>query len=194
MTMKLILVLPVILLTQLLSAQSSVEDSQDRIYWSKNYTLEWIDFVATPPETNSAAALSSIALPYSVESYSDGKTIIQINTCFVKSKSWVIPKHKNNLLLQHEQLHFDIAELNRRKIVKAISEASMTIESVNVVVNNILAQFWSEDYKFMQEQYDSESNYSLYIKKQIEWNKKVAEELEALKDYKYTEIVLQLNQ
>ncbi len=194
MTMKLILALPFILWAGLLHSQSSSEDTHDRIYWSKNYTLEWIDFIAEAPQTKSAAALSSLALPYSVESYSDGKTVIQINACFVKSKSWVVPKHKNNLLLQHEQLHFDIAELNRRKIVKAITEASMTIESVNVVINAILEQFWSEDYKLMQEQYDSDSNYSLYIKKQIEWNNKVAEELEALEDYKYTEIVLQLDQ
>lgn len=171
-----------------------IDSTQDRIYWSKNYTLEWIDFTGIPPQTETSAALSNIALPYSVQSFSDGKVVVNINTCFIKSKSWVIPKHKNNLLLQHEQLHFDIAELNRRKIVKAISEADVNEENVELVMNTILKQYWAGDYKEMQEKYDQESNFSRFIKKQIEWNKYIAEELEKYNDSRFTEITINVKQ
>lgn len=180
------------LFTFIVNGQDS-DSADDRIYWSKNYTLEWLDFQGTPPQTESSAALSSLAIPYGVETYSDGRIVININSCFVKSKSWVIPKHKNNLLLQHEQLHFDIAELNRKKIVKAITDADLTLENVETVINSILRKYWAEDYKHMQEQYDRESNFSRFISKQIEWNKKIAEELELYKEYKYTEITLNVN-
>ncbi len=190
--MKIRLVSLFFLFTIVVNGQDS-ESAKDRICWSKNYTLEWLDFQGTPPETESSAALSSLAIPYEVETYSDGRIVININSCFVKSKSWVVPKYKNNLLLQHEQLHFDIAELIRRKMVKAITDADLTLENAEIVINSILRKFWSEDYKRMQEQYDRESNFSRFIRKQIEWNKTIAEELELYKAYKYTEITLNVN-
>lgn len=168
------------------------DDKHDHIYWNKTFTLEWDDFQGVPPESKTSAALSNIAIPYGFETYSDGRVTININACFIKSKSWVIPQFKNNLLLQHEQLHFDIAELIRRKIVKALIDADITVDNAEAVMKSIMKHYWAGEYKKMQEQYDAESNFSRFIGKQIEWNKKIAVELEKFEDYRYTELTLGL--
>lgn len=168
------------------------DEKNDHIYWSKTFTLEWSDFQGTPPESQESAALSNIAIPYGFETYSDGRVTVNINACFIRSKSWVVPKFKNNLLLQHEQLHFDIAELIRRKIVKALIEADVTVDNAEAVMKSIMKHYWAGEYKKMQERYDAESNFSRFISKQIEWNNEVAEELEKYDAYKYTELTLGL--
>jgi signal recognition particle GTPase len=170
------------------------EEKNDHIYWNKTFTLEWTDFQGVPPDTKSSAALSNIAIPYGFETYSDGRVTINVNACFIKSKSWSIPKFQNNLLLQHEQLHFDIAELIRRKIVKALIDADITVDNAEAVMKSIMKHYWAGEYKQLQEQYDAESNFSRFISKQIEWNNKIAEELEKLDAYKYTELTLGLKQ
>ena len=174
-----------------LTAQESTDDS-NRIYWNNWYKLEWSDFQASPKEETTVAALSSIGLPYSYSTDGEGVLNLTINVCFIKNESWSKPAEQNDLLLQHEQIHFDIAELHRRMIVKAILEANFTKENYKEKLNEIINQIWRRDYKLMQRRYDKDTNFSNVIKEQINWNKYVSQQLRNLKDFNYTEVEVSL--
>ncbi|MEQ8908328.1 MAG: hypothetical protein RIC95_03990 [Vicingaceae bacterium] len=175
-------------------AQDTTDQKGDlnRIYWSDWYRLEWNDFQGEVEGDESVAALSSIALPYNLTSDGEGEVIVDVNVCFIKDESWAKEKQKNTVLLQHEQLHFDIAELHRRKVIKALLEANLTKDNYRDRIHNIMARFWKKQYREMQERYDKETNYSQFFKGQIEWNKFIEQELRNYADYTYTELKLSL--
>tara|TARA_B100001109_G_scaffold255898_1_gene262762 strand:+ start:21025 stop:21627 length:603 start_codon:yes stop_codon:yes gene_type:complete len=185
-----------LLVASLIQAQTQdsleVIKSLNRIYWNDWYRLEWNDFQAEAEEDKSIAALSSIALPYSLSSDGEGTLVVTINVCFVKDESWSIEEEQNNVLLQHEQLHFDIAELHRRKVVKALLKANMTKDNYKETVENIMARVWKKQYREMQNQYDIETNYSQVFKAQIQWNKFIEQELRNYEEYTFTEVNLSL--
>lgn len=101
------------------------------------------------------------------------------------NKSW---KHRENLgtyLLQHEQGHFDIAELYARKLRKDISEAerspkhsSHTKEWFSSVYVHTISKLWQ-----CQRKYDRQTKHSKNREMQRKWNKKIAKELAELKDF-----------
>jgi hypothetical protein len=166
--------------------------STDRIYWSEWYQLEWEDFYAEPLENEKVAALSSIGLPYSYSTDGEGSIIIKINVCFIKNESWSKVERQNNVLLQHEQLHFDIAELHRRKIVKRLLELEFTKEIYRELLDQAIEQLWSNAYRSMQDKYDEETNFSRIFKEQINWNKFVSQELRNFEDFTFTEVEVSL--
>lgn len=169
-------------------------DTEDinRIYWNDWYRLEWSDFMAEPQDRATVAALSSIGLPYRYTTDGEGELNLSINVCFIKNESWSKEDQRNNLLLQHEQIHFDIAELHRRKIVKAVLDANFTKSNYKETLAEIIDRVWKKDYKEMQNKYDKETNYSKVIKEQINWNKFVNQHLRNYEDYTFTEIKVSL--
>ncbi len=172
-------------------AQDTTEVS-DRIFWNDWYRLEWSDFQGTPERTEKVAALSSIALPYSYSTDGEGAMTVKINVCFLESSSWSIDELENKVLLQHEQLHFDIAELHRRMIVKELVSVEFTKKNYKEKLDEIVNKNWLESYRLMQDKYDKETNFSRVFKKQIEWNKFVAQQLRNLEDYTFTEVEVSL--
>ena len=191
---KLLVLLIGILLSSfgVIEAQDNDEDKLNRIYWSDWYRLEWSDFIGEADEGATVAALSSIGLPYKYASDGEGELKLSIDVCFLKKESWSKVDLRNNLLLQHEQIHFDIAELHRRKIVKAVLEASFTKKNYKETLKGIINKIWKEDYKVMQDKYDKESGFSKIIKEQINWNKFIDQELKNYKEYSFNELELSL--
>ena len=190
---KLYLILAIVFVCSLgaIQAQDKTVDL-DRIYWNDWYRLEWSDFTGVPNEGATVAALSSIGLPYKYSTDGEGELKLSIDVCFLKKESWSKSELRNNLLLQHEQIHFDIAELHRRKIVKAFLETSFTKKNYKEKLNQIIDKIWKEEYKIMQDQYDKESGFSKVIKEQIRWNKFIDQELKNYKDYAFNELELSL--
>ncbi|MBD99355.1 MAG: hypothetical protein CMO34_05890 [Verrucomicrobia bacterium] len=189
--MRILFFLILIFLTPYLFSQEENEIA-DRIYWSDWYRLEWTDFQAQPNSDKKVAALSNIALPYSYFSDGEGSMTVNIQVCFLRNESWSKPEQHNNLLLQHEQLHFDIAELHRRIIVKRLLEAKFTKKNYKELLKEIVEEVWKKDYREMQDKYDDESNYSKVIKQQINWNKFVQQQMRNYADYTFTEIEVSL--
>lgn len=148
--------------------------------------------MATPEDDATVAALSSIGLPYKYITDGEGELKLSINVCFIKDESWSKEEQRNNLLLQHEQIHFDIAELHRRKIVKAVLEGNFTKNNYKELLNEIITKVWKKDYREMQNMYDKETNYSKVIKEQINWNKFVHQQLRNYEDYTFNEVTVSL--
>ena len=99
----------------------------------------------------------------------------------MKSKSWT--KTNDKIALQHEQLHFDIAEVYARKIRKAFDSLNIKKCKTEYIYNGIYIRLGKacEEY---QDKYDSEVYFDSIQQKK--WGSKVTLELERLKKYAYT--------
>lgn len=165
---------------------------ENRIYWSEQVQLSWDDFRGEVEQDENVAALSSIALPYNLSSDGEGELIVQMRVCFIRDESWSKVDEQNKVLLQHEQIHFDIAELHRRKVIKALQEVEMDKNNYKETIQNIMGRIWKKQYREMQDQYDKETNYSRVFKAQISWNKFLKEELDKYQAYSTDELKLSL--
>lgn len=166
--------------------------STNRIIWNDWYRLEWTDFEGQAEEGSKIAALSSIGLPYTYVTDGEGMMTISINVCFFKDESWSKEEAHNKVLLQHEQLHFDIAELHRRMIVKELMKAEFTKNNYEEKLDEIVNRYWSNSYRQMQDKYDKETNFSRVFQAQINWNRFVTQQLRNLEEFAFTEIEVSL--
>lgn len=158
--------------------------------WSNDYFLQWSDFQGHEDKDLTLSALSRIAIPYTYTSDGEVDLTVNLATVFVKSESWYKKGKENHILLAHEQLHFDIAEIHRRMIVKAILNATFSRESYDSELRKIITDLWDNEYRDMQDKYDAETNYARFFRSQIDWNKSVAEKLLELDEYKAKEITV----
>lgn len=165
------------------SSQDIVPEESDVVCWDYNRKLSWDDFMGNPDtlETIVGKATAVTVAKISCVSFIDqGMPNFVVENCFMKTSSWV--NHQNEASLQHEQLHFDIAELYARKIRKGIYELRnqglREMAAYSSLINKLL-----QERNLRDEAYDYETAHSLLAEKQSEWNKKIAKELEELKKY-----------
>jgi len=174
-------------------AEMEMEADSNHLYWTVDAKLHWSDFQGKVEESSNLAALATMALPYKFETDVESKIDFTIQVYFIKSDSWAKKEEENDLLLKHQQLHFDIAELHRRKVVKELINSEINSDNYKATLKQIVGRFWGDEYPKMQNQYDDDSNFSQNIKGQIEWIKFVKEELEKLHEYQSTNFTLNLN-
>ena len=181
--MRFLLFATLLLFQYYLRAQTNLTVDHDRIFWSDTTTIKWSDFQGTNDSVKSLSAISKIELPYSTSSDREVDMTFTIQTSFVRSESWYQEGKQNNILLLHEKLHFDIAELHRRLIVKAIVEGEFNSDTYKEEVDKIVIAIWENSYRKMQDKYDLETNYARIFKPQIYWNQRVADQLESMKEF-----------
>ena len=97
--------------------------------------------------------------------------------------SWVKKSDKTDYLLKHEQTHFDIYEVNARKLREELQTKKLTPKNAQDVLNRLVDKYQELNIK-TQERYDSETEHSIKEAKQKKWNDKIAAELEELSAYK----------
>jgi predicted secreted Zn-dependent protease len=85
----------------------------------------------------------------------------------------------NKRLLQHEQLHFDIAEYYARKLATAFANYTFNSSTIKQDFNTIYTAIITE-YDVVDNTYDYETEHSKNKKQQEAWNKKIAVQLLAL--------------
>jgi|JFJP01.1.fsa_nt_gi Bacterial protein of unknown function (DUF922) len=142
------------------------------INWHENPKLQWNDFQGAVSENSPFAAMTYWYLYYN---WKGNK--IQADSCFQTNKSWIREGKESDYLLQHEQLHVDIAQLHIRLFKQKI-ESVTSIAQVKKVFDEILKAA-----KQMQAQYDEETEHSRDKAEQKRWNRLVAEKLEKLDNY-----------
>jgi hypothetical protein len=158
------------------------ENLPDTIYWSPDLRLHWVDFRGEINYNSPYSAYTStiISLKYSFR-IRDKKVIpdFQVFAMFNCNKSWArkdLPDRLTDELLQHEQLHFDIAELVARKLKKALLEQDYTQKNYEFKINAIRKRVISDGDR-MQERYDIETGHGSNKKEQQLWISKVESEL-----------------
>lgn len=174
-----------------LKAQNS-DSTHNKVYWNQDSTLIWEDFQGIPDTSSQLSAYSTFSLPFGFTSDGEGEIWVTLKVFLAKKDSWVIKAEENDLLLKHEQVHFDIAELYRRKIIKALKNTSLTKINYMQKINDIINRYWTNEYKSRQNEYDKDSDYSRNIKGQIKWTKLIKKEIQEYDDYTAVELRLSL--
>ena len=146
----------------------------ETILWHPKKRLSWSDFRGKPQNTRAAATTASgISYQFStLENNGVMQLDFAVNTYFYPNKSWYQPELCDEVILSHEQLHFDISELFARKMRKLMVQTQFTKNvkaEVKAIYNNI-----NKELSEFQQLYDSETNFSRDREKQLEWNKVIA--------------------
>lgn len=98
-----------------------------------------------------------------------------VRTYFYPQKSWYIPEICNEVILSHEQLHFDIAEMFARKMRQQLESTRFT-SNIKAEVRKIYQQINRELAEF-QRRYDQETDFSRNVAQQRAWNAAIKESL-----------------
>lgn len=163
----------------------------DFILWQENKKLKIQDFKAENKDTIKVnrqqflGAISAIRIEYSsFQRNKNSAPEFSIKTYFDPNESWMLLK--NDYVLQHEQIHFDLTELYARKMRKSV-ESLRQKHVTNISIYRKKIQHWNVMKEKASNQFDAD-NQDYYIKigqkilfqknpKQEAWKKKVDREL-----------------
>jgi hypothetical protein len=153
----------------------------DTIRWKENYKLNWSDFKGKPSSSPFMAQSNCIFLYASETNLKDGmlQLLIDLNACFDRARSWVKDEQQKDALLAHEQLHFDICELNIRKLKKKLLSENFDIIDFSNRVNILFDEAWKE-YQQQQQLYDEETKHGIVEDEQKKWSEFITSELKSL--------------
>ena len=146
----------------------------ESIPWSEK-RLTWKDFRGAAPLSDRVAATTASGISYQFSTSgtrNSFKVDFEISTHFYPNESWYKPDLCDDVILSHEQLHFDISELFARKLRKGFSEATFTHENVKQKIKALYKRNNRELNDF-QNQYDTETNFSREREQQLIWNEKI---------------------
>ncbi len=139
----------------------------DFILWQENKKLKIQDFKAENKDTVKVnqqqflGAISAIRIEYS--SFQRNKNSVpdfSIKTYFDPNESWMLLK--NDYVLQHEQIHFDLTELYARKMRKSV-ESLRQKNVTNISIYRKKIQRWNAMKEKASNQFDAD-NQDYYIK------------------------------
>ena len=137
------------------------------ILWQENKKLKIQDFRADNKDTIKVnrqqflGAISAIRIEYS--SFQRNKNSVpefSIKTYFDPNESWMLLK--NDYVLQHEQIHFDLTELYARKMRKSV-ESLRQKNITNISIYRKKIQHWNAMKEKASNQFDAD-NQDYYIK------------------------------
>ena len=173
----------------LVSWVAIAEIEPSRITWDQTTPITWDLFQGIPPadaaqRTEAAAIHMTLRwhASYAVSSSNGGATwtgqvaAITVTNTMEPDQSWVVPGKAFDGVLSHEQLHFDLNEVYRRKLecrlLETISCQASTqqatidqlVSALSKTANAILLQ--AEE---TQELYDSETSHSTDAAGQARW-------------------------
>lgn len=157
-----------------------VFSQEETIPWNADRKLQWSDFKGSYFKTEWAAATTATGIGYAfTANEQNGQQFweIEVKCVFFPQKSWYRPEICDSIILSHEQLHFDIAELHARKFRKRLVEFPFTA-NVKEEVRDIYKQILKELLIF-QNKYDRETDFSKDVQHQLLWNRSIAKELVA---------------
>lgn len=150
--------------------------------WKAAEKLTWSDFKGKPDFNHPYAAITYSGMSYGFSAeIVRGKVLVtyDVKSFFVANKSWVKKWYLNdNVLLKHEQLHFDITELYARKFRQRLSVKNFT-ENVKSEIKYIYKEISDEKVK-AQKLYDVETDHSKNKIAQKKWQLKIESELQKL--------------
>ena len=154
------------------------QEIEEGVLWDSDLRLTWSDFRGKVPPASVPAATTASGISYKYSAnliHHEVELDFEVNAYFYPNESWYKPEVCDDLILSHEQLHFDISELFARKMRDKLERTSFS-DNVKAEIRKIYREILEELQKF-QEQYDWETNFSRNAQKQLEWNKKIAEAL-----------------
>lgn len=158
--------------------------TSDTIYYDFDQKLTWKDFQGTPGTQPYIGAITASGFAFhSSMDYSNNvlKIYIGVYTFFTKHDSWKKSNINSAYHLEHEQHHFDITRLGAEFFLKEIKKASFTFKNYKQQMNAIFSKVYNENIE-LQKQYDRETQNSINVQKQLEWNTKITGKISSLEE------------
>ena len=156
---------------------------ENTIPWRPDLELEWSDFRGKPNKESIIAAVTASGISYTFNAMErDGfyEVEYQVDTFFYPDESWYQQEMCDDLILSHENLHFDITELFARKMRRLMDRTKFT-ENVRSEIKDIYKEILEELDAF-QDRYDSETNFSRNRSAQLRWNEEISKALQNTTD------------
>jgi len=155
------------------------------IKWKADSKLSWDNFEAEAAGKMFEAAKSEFKVDFKYQGkVKEGEMIFEfdVTPMFIPEKSWCNKERATYELLMHEQLHFDITELFARKMRKKFREATFSKDNYEAEIKTLYTKTMTElgNYRSV---YNSETFFGAKLDKQLLWNDKVANALNAHADY-----------
>ncbi len=157
--------------------------SNDTIYFDFNRKLTWQDFQGKVPPGAPWGAMTASGFSFNSSMKEDENNLhisVGVYTFFTKQDSWKKPEINSDYHLEHEQHHFDITRLYAQKLVGEIAKANFTKFNYRKLLYSIFEKVYGQSLA-CQKEYDQETNNSMDVEKQKEWNKKITSEIKDLK-------------
>lgn len=159
------------------------------IPWYPGVMLTWDDFLGNPDHTSSFKALTSAEILFSSSTYSDSAELV-ITCRFLKESSWT-KLRTSQVLLRHEQLHFDIAEVIARRLRRACSiQRPRSYREAEQVFELLYREYTGYEWQQLNSSYDMETKHGIIPAKQQEWEQRIAKDLLSLDDYAAPEVTV----
>lgn len=150
------------------------------LQWNKNDKLIWTDFMATAPIDPEYGAVTDAGIFYTSSIIADSLNL-KINACFIRNQSWSITKYETSYALNHEQRHFDIAEINARKFREYALKWDGKY-NISTYLSEGCESFL-RSMNVMQDLYDKETNHSVFRSNQQKWDRKIDSLLNVYSQY-----------
>ncbi len=155
-----------------------VDNRDDTVFYDPKRPLRWSDFTGRAPFRSNYSASVFVSLAYEGDSrIKDGEVevLLDFKTFMLKSSSYV-KGEKNDYTLNHEQRHFEIAQI----ITERLKEKLAGMELFPYNYDRVLSSMYLDAYREMnryQEQYDKETSHGKNRSAQETWNRKIDDEL-----------------
>ena len=160
------------------------------IVWTSNYKLKWDDFQGIKDTLIDINEESMIKTKIEViTKISKEKVEFQILSYFDKEKSWTI-NDSSLMLLNHEQLHFDITEIFARELRKKLSSIKfISSQNLKDKVKELYHKVNLASIEY-QLKYDRETNHSKNKSQQLIWNERIKDILKNTNNYSSVKIII----
>lgn len=160
------------------SVPGQQEAVSEGLEWEEGRRLTWDDYTLKVFK-NQKGQLAITSVRHSVKGFkTDGVPDFAVKVLFIPVDSWTTDK-EDLALLAHEQLHFDIGELFRRKIEKRINSLRKQGEKQKAIYRYVIRKELSEFRKFSKD-YDIATKHGRLKAEQEKWQKDVWEQLQRL--------------
>ena len=162
------------------------ETLDETVSWNETNKLTWADFKANPNLDSDAVALTASGITFGYSVKTSGERIVDFSTTveahFYPNKSWYLKKKSDAAILAHEQLHFDITELYARMFREQLTKlvVNQNVKTQMNALHNTINKAVNET----QRRYDKETEHSINVEMQKEWEETILKELNSLDQYK----------
>lgn len=171
----------IILLGLLTVFVCSFQTGENKIYWSTE-PLTWSDFKGKPDIGNENNAVTDYNISVIPKLKKDSISF-EVKCFFSTMSSWVKEGTDTDLLLKHEQGHFDLAEIYARLLRKELLENKFFYRTIQEDFTKLQTASMDNCNK-EQVLYDRETNHSSNKERQLEWNRKFEKQLKELEAYR----------
>jgi hypothetical protein len=159
----------------------------DTVLWQSDKSLHWMDYKGAPDYHSHYDALTHSEIKYKV-SVHRALARFDFVTFFMKKSSWT--KHSQDpVLLKHEQIHFNVAELHKRLFIQILYTRNLYRDGFESQVKRLGDSINTARNK-MDDEFDADVSNTRDVMKINKWNREVNDALDRLKAYNRNSILI----